>query len=77
MLAEVDEDHAVVCFSNQEAASDFATEIGEELPAGRELPAVMLDGDTLLDGLPEDCGLLINPGTEVECYFPPGSLEAA
>jgi hypothetical protein len=72
VLAEVDEDLAVVCFSNQDAANNFAKEIGNDLPEGRELPAVVMDGNMLIDGLPEDCGLLVNPGTDNESYFPPG-----
>ncbi len=75
VLAEVDEELAVVCFSNEEAANNFALEIAEDLPDGRELPAVTMDGNTLLDGLPEDCGLLVNPGTDNESYFPPGCFD--
>ena len=75
VLAEIDDEvAAVVCFSNKDSAQLFVEEIADDIPAGRELPAVVLDGDTLLDGLPEDCGLLVNPGTENECYFPPGSF---
>lgn len=72
VLAEVDDELAVVCFSNQEAADLFAKEIGSDLPDGRELPAVTMDGNMLIDGLPEDCGLLVNPGTDNESFFPPG-----
>lgn len=72
VLAEVDEELAVVCFSSQDAADNFAKDIGRELPDGRQLPAVVMDGNMLIDGLPEDCGLLVNPGTENESYFPPG-----
>lgn len=75
VLAEVDEELAVVCFSTQDAADNFAKEIAEELPEGRELPAVLMDGNMLLDGLPEDCGLLVNPGTDNESYFPPGCFD--
>ncbi len=77
VLAEVDDETAVVCFSSKSSASNFASELADDLPAGRDLPAVFLDGDTLLDGLPADCGLLVNPGAETECYFPPGCFEAA
>lgn len=72
VLAEVDDETAVVCFSGEEWAANFATEIADELPEGHELPSVVLGGDVLLDGLPGDCGLLVNPGADSECYFPPG-----
>lgn len=75
VLAEWEDETAVVCFSKMQFASDFTEEIAGEIPEGHDLPAVILDGDSLLDGLPEDCGLLLNPGAETECYFPPGSLE--
>lgn len=75
VLAEIDEETAVVCFTDEAAAQLFASEIADEVPEGHDLPAVMLDGNSLLDGLPEDCGLLINPGSETECYFPPGCWE--
>lgn len=74
VLAEVDDETAVICFTAQEAVDHFQVEISSNLPVGKELPAVVLDGDTLLDGLPSDCGLLVNPGAENECYFPPGTL---
>lgn len=75
VLAEVDDDTAVVCFTTNDAVDNFRVEIAANLPVGRELPAVILDGDSLLDGLPEDCGLLVNPGAESECYFPPGCMD--
>lgn len=75
VLAEVDEDMAVVCFTSLTAAESFMDEVCEELTGGTRLPAVVLEGDHLLDGLPEGIGLLINPTTEQECYFPPSCFE--
>jgi hypothetical protein len=76
VLAEMEgNENAVVCFSNQDFVEGFVDEISGDIPPGRDLPAVMLDGESLLDGLPSDCGLLLNPGAETECYFPPGFLE--
>jgi hypothetical protein len=72
VLAEVDEDIAVVCFSNFTAASSFMDSVCEDLTGGSRLPAVVLDGNELLDGLPESVGLLVDPTTENESYFPPG-----
>ncbi|MCA9128064.1 MAG: hypothetical protein KDB22_13305 [Planctomycetales bacterium] len=75
VLAEVDDEIAVVCFSNENAAANFAVENADDLPEGKELPSVLLSGDVLLDGLPVDCGLLLNPGADTECYFPPGCFK--
>lgn len=74
VLAEWEDETAVVCFSKMQFATDFTQEISGEIPEGHDLPTIILDGISLLEGLPEDCGLLLNPGAETECYFPPGSL---
>lgn len=71
VLAEVDEDLAVVCFSSYSAAENFMDTIGNDLTGGKRLPAVILDGNELLDGLPDSIGLLVNPATDSECYFMP------
>jgi hypothetical protein len=75
VLAEVEDELAVVCFSDEAGAQNFASEVvGEDIPEGHELPAILLNGESLLEGLPDECGLLVNPGVETECYFPPGAL---
>ncbi len=76
VLVEVDEESAVVAFTKEKFASEFLHDVEEELPHAENYPAIMLDGNTLLDGLPEDCGLLINPGAPTECYLPPGFGQA-
>ena len=76
VLAEVDEDMAVVCFTTSDQAQSFVDGIIEEFTGGKPLPAVALDGNELLDGLPDDCGLLVNPGSVEECYFPPSCFFA-
>ncbi|QDV22805.1 hypothetical protein [Aureliella helgolandensis] len=81
VLVEIDDDTAVVCFSNEQNAAAFAKEIvedaGEEMAEGEEIPSTILEGGELLDGLPPDCGLLMDAGAESECYFPPGCFEEA
>ena len=75
VLVEVEEDAAVVAFTQEKFAAEFLHDVEDDLPDAENYPAVMLDGNALLDGLPEDCGLLINPGAQTECYFPPGVEE--
>ncbi len=77
VLAELEDSVAVVCFTNSAVADNFVETQITDLPEGTVLPSVMVDGESLLDGLPEDCGLLLNPASEAECYFPPGSFELA
>ena len=71
VLAEVEEDMAVVCFSSMSAAESFMEQVCDELTGGTRLPAIVLSGDELLDGLPDGIGLLFNPTTDEECYFSP------
>lgn len=75
VLAEVEESMAVVCFTSLSAAENFMNEVCDELTGGARLPAIVLEGDELLDGLPDGIGLLINPTTEEECYFSPSCFE--
>ncbi len=72
ILVEIDEDPAVVAFTQEKYASEFLSEVEDEIPEAEHYPAIVLDGNTLLDGLPSDCGLLINPGAPTECYLQPG-----
>lgn len=74
VLAEMEDldEEAVICFTTQSAADDFTQALDIDLPPGIELPALPVDGESLLNGLPVEVGLLVNPGTEDECYFPAG-----
>lgn len=75
VLAELEDSVAVVCFTSSEIADNFVQTQVTDLPEGAVLPSVMVDGESLLEGLPEDCGLLLNPASERECFFPPGSFD--
>lgn len=75
VLAEVDDGLAVVCFCEEEAANDFAANIvQDQAPDVEELPAFTVTGESLLDSLPPEFGILVNAGAETECYFPPGAV---
>ncbi|RMF38982.1 MAG: hypothetical protein D6753_14840 [Planctomycetota bacterium] len=72
VVAEADGVIAIMCFTALEHVDAFLDSISEELPEDFEIPVVGMDGNTLIDGLPDDMGLLVNAGTELECFFPPG-----
>lgn len=76
LLAEVEDDLAVVCFSDSTSAENFMDQVCDDLAGGQRLPAVLIDGNQLLDELPESIGLLVNPTTGDECYFPPSCFDA-
>ncbi len=71
LLAEVEEDLAVICFTDSASAESFMDQVCDDLTGGERMPANTISGDQLLDELPETVGLLVNPTTEDECYFPP------
>ncbi len=77
VVAEADGIVAMMCFTALEHVDAFLDSISDELPEDFEIPVVGMDGNTLMDGLPDDMGLLVNASTELECFFPPGIWEGA
>ncbi|MEM6470609.1 MAG: SseB family protein [Planctomycetota bacterium] len=61
---QVDEADLLVAFTNEEAASEFVSEMGEEFDDDEEIEGYVLDGDALLDYMPPEHGLFLNPESE-------------
>lgn len=76
VIAELEEDMGVVCFTSEAIAQSFVDIAVDDLPIGEELPTVKFDGDYMLDCLPEGFGLLINATSEGEYFFPAGTFDA-
>ncbi|MCA9192428.1 MAG: hypothetical protein KDB03_11725 [Planctomycetales bacterium] len=74
-LIDVEDELAIVSFTNAEFADSFQRELAEEIEDFEPLAILPIDGQTLLAGMFSDGGLLLNPGTEFEVYFPPGYFE--
>ncbi|MEM7478199.1 MAG: SseB family protein [Planctomycetota bacterium] len=74
VLAEMDEGIAVVCFTDESYADKFSEVFADRIPV--TCPRVAVTGGSLLASMPEDCGLLINSGSEHECYLSPAFFEA-
>ncbi|GIW96763.1 MAG: hypothetical protein KatS3mg111_0096 [Pirellulaceae bacterium] len=77
VIAESDDEVALICFTSPDHVENFLDSISEELPEDYEIPVIAMSGSMLLDGLPEDFGLLVNPNTDLECFFPAGIWQEA
>lgn len=66
LVAEVEGAPAIVAFTSNEHAQAFAESASELLDDDGSLPAFIVPGANLLENLPEDFGLLLNPESE-EC----------
>ncbi len=65
LTAEVDDFEAVVAFTSDELAADFAQNIPEVFEGeSEEVPGFHIDGESLLFELPEGFGLLLNPESD-------------
>jgi hypothetical protein len=65
LTADVDDVEVLVAFTSEKTASDFIAHMGEELfNEGEEIDGFVVDGETLLDYLPDDFGVLIDPEQE-------------
>jgi hypothetical protein len=65
LTADVDGTDVLVAFTSEQTASDFISQMGEELfDKEEEIDGFVVDGETLLDYLPENFGVLIDPEHE-------------
>lgn len=72
VLAELDDEVAVISFTDIHFAEKFTEVFADKME--EDSPQIVVTGDSLMDGLPNECGLLVNPGSEQECFFPPGTF---
>ncbi|TWT81002.1 hypothetical protein CA13_24490 [Planctomycetes bacterium CA13] len=64
LTAEVEEEEVLVAFTSEEHAGQFVEEMGDLFTELDEVQGFIVDGETLLDYLPEEFGLLLNPETD-------------
>ena len=74
VLAEMDEGIAVVCFTDETYVDRFREVFQDRIP--EKCPRVIVTGESLITSMPEECGLLINSGSEHECFLPSGTLDS-
>ena len=61
LTADVEDFDVLVTFTNQENGSRFISTMGDIFEEGEEVEGFFVDGSALLEYLPEDFGLLIDP----------------
>ncbi|TWU45197.1 hypothetical protein Q31b_03680 [Novipirellula aureliae] len=64
LTAEINEEEVLVAFTSEENAGIFVEEMSDLFTELDEVQGFVVDGETLLDYLPEDFGLLLDPETE-------------
>ncbi|GAA4459288.1 MULTISPECIES: SseB family protein [Novipirellula] len=71
LTAEIEDADVLVAFSSEENAGLFVGEMGDLFSEEDEVQGFVVDGETLLEFLPEGFGLLINPETEYKQIIDP------
>jgi len=64
LTAEINEEEVLVAFTSEENAGIFVEEMSDLFTELDEVQGFVVDGETLLDYLPDDFGLLLDPETE-------------
>ena len=74
LTANVEDFDVLVVFTNEQFATDFVGKMGELFEEDEEIEGFFVDGDAILEYLPEEFGLLINPEHEPTAVMQPSLL---
>ncbi|HBE70443.1 MAG TPA: hypothetical protein DDW52_20025 [Planctomycetaceae bacterium] len=75
MAVSVEGEEALLCFTDVTIVDHFIEHGFEETSEEGEVPTVKIQGNSVLDELQSDLGILLNATSEGELYFPPGVFE--
>lgn len=64
LTADLEDMQVLVVFSSEEHAGTFVSEMTDMFDPNEEVQGFMVEGDMLLDYLPDEFGMLINPETD-------------
>ena len=64
VTGQVDDREVLIAFTSEEFATEFVDEMGEMFDEGKKINGFVVDGVSLLNYLPEEFGILLNPETE-------------
>ena len=64
LTADLDGEEVLVVFSSEQHAGAFVGEMTDMFDESEEVQGFMVEGDALLEYLPEDFGMLLNPESE-------------
>ncbi len=74
MILEVDDFPALAAFTSLECAGNFAAATPELIGDDGSVPGFVVDGQALLEYLPDGFGLILNPQTDDQCHVLPPHL---
>ncbi len=70
LTADIEDMPVLVAFSSEENAATFVGAVSEMFEDEEEVQGFLVEGDSLLDYLPEDYGLLMDPETDDVVLIP-------
>jgi excinuclease UvrABC helicase subunit UvrB len=71
LTAEIDGEDALVVFTNETLAGQFVKEQEDLFEDSEEVEGLVVDGEALLEYLPEGFGMLIDPEVEESAMIEP------
>lgn len=71
LTAEVGDFDVLVAFSSEQNAGTFVGQMGDLFEDEEEVEGVVVEGDAMLEYLPEGFGVLLDPETESACVIEP------
>ena len=74
MTAEIEDVEVLVVFSEEAAAAEFVNDNGELFEEDEEVEGVVVEGTALLDYLPDDYGILLDPKGEEALLIDPSMV---
>ncbi|MEM9585682.1 MAG: SseB family protein [Planctomycetota bacterium] len=74
LTVELDDQAALVAFTSQAFAGEFVDQMSEDFADDEEVQGYIMDGESLIESLPESYGLILNPETDNACILDVGLL---
>lgn len=71
LTADVEDFDVLVTFTNEENGSNFISTMADIFESGEEVEGFFVDGNMLLENLPDEFGLLIDPENESTAIIDP------
>ena len=74
ITAEIGDIEVLVVFSSEQAAGHFVHESGDLFQEDEEVDGIVVEGDSLLDYLPEGFGILLDPESDGAIVIEPAFI---
>lgn len=74
VTAEIGDIEVLVVFTSEQTAGHFVQESGDLFEEDEDVDGIVVDGDALLDYLPEGYGILLDPESDEVLVIEPGFI---